>query len=176
MGNAVQAAQKAVRKAIESTYAKVMSDFHGKNGKVQMERLCMNKNIEVIMPELWATHSEWIKAGYIQELKPISEENISQLMLTNKGVLVLDKSSKLYPALKKLFPVVQKMEQEKLERIIEQNPNMENLDPLSDLWVNVVGWEMKRREVKQAYLIDNSKQTLKSRINNFWRKRKKKGR
>lgn len=133
----------------------------------------MNKNIEIITPELWATYSEWIKAGYIQELKPIPEKDISQIMLTDKGVLVIDKNSKLYPALKKLFPVVQKMEQEKLERIIEENSNMENLTPLDDLLVNVAGWELKRRMVKQTYLAEHSEATLKTRIKDFLRKAKK---
>lgn len=133
----------------------------------------MNKNIEIITPELWATYSEWIKAGYIQELKPIPEKDISQIMLTDKGVLVIDKNSKLYPALKKLFPVVQKMEQEKLERIIEENSNMENLTPLDDLLVNVAGWELKRRMVKQTYLGEHSEATLKTRIKDFLRKAKK---
>lgn len=133
----------------------------------------MNKNIEIITPELWATYSEWIKAGYIQELKPIPEKDISQIMLTDKGVLVIDKNSKLYPALKKLFPVVQKMEQEKLERIIEQNQDLESLDSLSDLWVNVIGWELKRRMIKQTYLAEHSESTLRTRIRNFLRKAKK---
>ena len=86
----------------------------------------MNKNIEIITPELWATYSEWIKAGYIQELKPIPEKDISQIMLTDKGVLVIDKNSKLYPALKKLFPVVQKMEANIFRRTFRSNIKNQN--------------------------------------------------
>lgn len=133
----------------------------------------MNKNIEMITPELFAVHSEWIRAGYIKELKPIPEKDINQIrqiMLTNKGILVIDKSSKLYPALKRLFPVVQKMDQGKLEKIIELNQDMEKLSPLDDLWVNVVGWELKRRSVRESYLQNNSKPTLKNKIINFLRK------
>lgn len=136
----------------------------------------MNRNIEVINDYLWSVNLQYIKSGYIEELKlmPGSEETtLSHVNLTNRGYIILDKSSKLYPALKRLFPIVMKMPMEELERIASKINNPEKLDALGDLYVNVAGWEIKRRCVLAEYQKNLPKPTFKDKINKFRKKVKK---
>lgn len=112
----------------------------------------MNRNIEVITPDLWAVHKEYIQAGYIRELRHIQNTRLEQINLSNTGIIILDKGSKHYSILKKMFPAAMKMNQADLEGVIEKYGDMQNLNPVTDEWVNVVGWEIKRRCIRAEYL------------------------
>ena len=135
----------------------------------------MNQNIEVINDYLWGVNFQYIKSGYIGELKlmPGSDNALSHVNLTDKGCIILDRCSKLYPALKRLFPIVMKMPMEELERIASKINNPEKLDALGDLYVNVAGWEIKRRCALAEYQKSLPKPTFKDRIKNLRKKVKK---
>ena len=130
----------------------------------------MNPHIEKINADLYAVNMQYVRNGYIAEIKmvPGHENKAGQVNLSAEGRLLIDKSSKLYPALKKLFPIVMQMDGKKLSEIIQQNQNRE-LSPLGDLWVNVCGGELKRREQKALYERTHRKSLL-QRIIEFFRK------
>lgn len=110
----------------------------------------MHWNIERINENLYGVNMQYVRNGYISDIRIVSDKATGQVNLSADGRLLIDKSSKLYPALKKLFPPVMDMDTEKLKQIIQANQNR-NLDALGDLYVNVCGWELKRREQKALY-------------------------
>ncbi|WP_455505708.1 hypothetical protein [Gemmiger formicilis] len=112
----------------------------------------MNPNVEIIAPELWAVNKNYIGAGYIKEFRHIPNTNLGQIMLSNTGIIVLDKGSKHYPILKKMFPAAMRMNRAELEAIVARYGNQPNLPVELDEWLNVAGWELKRRVVRAEYL------------------------
>lgn len=124
----------------------------------------MNPNIEVIIPELWAVNSGYIKAGWIQELTPVPG-----LESTNDGVMILKKESEFYPILKQLVPKIIQHTNEELQLCYRLN-NKAVLNDYEKLYLNVMEWEIERRRVRADYLNDLPRPTLKSRIKKFLQK------
>ena len=85
----------------------------------------MNPNIEVIAHDLWAVNFQWVKEGWIKELRfvPDAKCNCEYACLKDDGT----------------------------ER----------------LYLNVMEWEIKRRCIKQAYLLNHPKSTLKEKIKKY---------
>lgn len=131
----------------------------------------MNKNIEIITPFLWAVNKEYIKAGYIKELTPIpvDYETNEYASLTNDGVMILNKQSEFYPILKQFLPQIMAHTDEELQYCVKQM-NRDVLDAYEKLYLNVMEWEMKRRCVRQEFLINHAKPTLREKIKLLWRK------
>ena len=131
----------------------------------------MNPNIEVITPELWAVNSEYIKAGWIQELSPVPGlESVNKYAsLTNDGIMILKKESEFYPVLKQLVPKIMRHTDEELQLCHRLNHNMV-LDDYEKLYLNVMEWEIERRRVRADYLNRFPRPTLKSRIKKFLQK------
>jgi hypothetical protein len=132
----------------------------------------MNPNIEVITPELWAVHSGYIKAGWIQELTPVPgvESINADASLTNDGIMILKKESELYPTLKQFVPKIMKHTDAELEHCITTMKGKVNPDAYEKLYLNVLQWEIKRRCVRAEYLNSLPKPTFKDRIKKFLRK------
>lgn len=133
----------------------------------------MNPNIEVIAPDLWAVNFQWVKAGWIKELQPIPDVELNSekyASLKDDGTMVLNKESELYPILKQFMPKVMQHTDEELSIFNKALNQKIALDGYERLYLNVMEWEIKRRCVKQAYLLANPKLTLKEKIKKFLRK------
>lgn len=131
----------------------------------------MNPNIEVIVPELWAVNSGYIKAGWIRELSPVPGlESVNKYAsLTNDGIMILKKESEFYPILKQLVPKIMRHTDEELQLCHRLN-NKAVLDDYEKLYLNVMEWEIERRRVRADYLNRFPRPTLKSRIKKFLQK------
>ena len=134
----------------------------------------MNGNVEVINEHCWAVKMEYVKSGYIGEMKLMKGKKSEAINLTDKGVIVINADSKLCPALKILFPKVMQKPTEELQSLIDNIKNPELLDALDDLYVNVAGWEIKRRCALADYLTSQPQPTFKDKIKNFFRKKVRK--
>lgn len=133
----------------------------------------MNKNIEVINEHLWAVNMQYVKAGYIKGLKLLPDKVSEQISLTNAGIIIIDKSSKLYPALKLLFTKAMTKTADELQAILKMGNGLEPLDKADDLMINVVGWEIKRRCVRAEYLQSLSQPTFIDKFKIWIRKKVK---
>lgn len=133
----------------------------------------MNKNIEVINENLWAVNIQYVKSGYINGLRIIPDTKTGQLNVTDAGIIVIDKASVLYPALKMLFLKIMHKTTDELEEILAKGIHMKTLDKVDDLLINVVGWEIKRRCVKADYLKRLPKPTFKYKFMIWIRKKVK---
>lgn len=131
----------------------------------------MNSNIEIITPELWAVNSEYIKAGWIRELSPVSGlESINEYAsLTNDGIMILKKESELYPALKLFVPKIMQRTDKELQlcTIVKGKTVLNNYEKL---YLNVIEWEIERRRVRADYMNHLTRRTLKDRIRVFFKK------
>lgn len=133
----------------------------------------MNGNIEVINENLWAVNMQYVKEGYIEELKFITtadKEKADQIYLSNTGIIILDSGAKAYPALKKLFLMFMQKSTDELLKIMKM-PKSNSLDGLCE---NVVGWEIKRRCVMAEYMKTLPKQTFMNRLLQYVRKKVRK--
>lgn len=127
----------------------------------------MNENIEVINECLWAVNMNYLKLDYIQELKLIKESG--HINLTDQGVLVIDKSSKLFPAMKMLLPKLMEKRTDELQSILDASENAVISNSLDDLIINLCGWELKRRSVKNSYSPDIKNNRM-ARFKAYWKK------
>ncbi len=107
----------------------------------------MNRNIEVINENLWVVNMQYVRLGYIQDLK-VNSDAPDQIYLSNEGRIILDSGSKVCPALVKLFVKCMDKSTEELEQMMK----MQVRDSFEGLLQNVVGWEIKRRCVKADYM------------------------
>lgn len=129
----------------------------------------MNPNIEVITPILWAVNSQWVKAGWISELSPVADqrESVNQYAsLTNDGIMILKKESDFYPILKQIIPKIMQHTDQELQLCNQAMNEKLALNEYERLYLNVMEWEIQRRNVRRAYLRDHPK-TIKERIRNF---------
>lgn len=110
----------------------------------------MNQNIEKLQKDLFAVKMEYVKNGYVRDIRilPGEESTLGQIILSTNGKILLDKDSKLYPALKELFPEAMTLSSAELQKIIDEGQG-QILTGLDDLWFNIVGFELKRRELKK---------------------------
>ena len=122
----------------------------------------MNRNIEVINENLWAVNMQYLKEGYIEELKLIPDVEIGQINLSNTGKIILDSGARAYPAL------MQKPTDELMETM--KMPKRDSLDGLCE---NVIGWELKRRCVKAEYMKNLTQSTFKNKFIKWIRKKVK---
>lgn len=131
----------------------------------------MNPNIEIITPELWAINSNYIKAGWIQELTPVPglESTNEYASLTNDGIMILKKESPFYPILKQFVPKVMQHSNEELQ-LCHDLDNKAVLDDYEKLYLNVMEWEIERRRVRADYLNKHPRPTWKSKIKKFIQK------
>lgn len=132
----------------------------------------MNPNIEVITPELWAVNSSYIKAGWIQDLTPISgiESTNEYASLTNDGIMILKKESEFYPILKQFVPKVMQYTDKKLLCCIQALKFRTTQSSYEKVYLNVMEWEIKRRFVRDTYLNNRPCPTWKIRIKKFLQK------
>ena len=129
----------------------------------------MNPNIEVITPVLWAVNSQWVKAGWISELSPVADrgESVNQYAsLTNDGIMILKKESDFYPILKQIIPKIMQHTDQELQLCNQAMNEKLALNEYERLYLNVMEWEIQRRNVRRAYLRDHPK-TIRERIRNF---------
>ena len=110
----------------------------------------MNPNIEIITPDLWGVNMDWVKAGYIEELRPLTD-TFNQINLTNTGKIILDENSMAYQGLKKFFIKAMKFSDDELKKEFRKTGNMRGLHAGLDLWNNILGFELKRRSIKMKY-------------------------
>lgn len=110
----------------------------------------LNKNIEIIAPDLWGVNIEYIKLGYLDELKSAPDAPLQQINLTNSGRIILDKNCKSYMGLKIFFVKAMALSDKELEK--EFNYTLTRQDDKGiDLWHNILGFEVKRRKIKKEY-------------------------
>lgn len=132
----------------------------------------MNRNIEVINENLLAVNIQYVKEGYVEELKFITtadKEKTDQIYLSNTGKIILDSGARAYPILKKMFLVfMQKPTDELMETM--KMPKRDSLDGLCE---NVIGWELKRRCVKAEYMKNLTQSTFKNKFIKWIRKKVK---
>ena len=129
----------------------------------------MNPNIEVITPVLWAVNSQWVKAGWISELSLVADrgESVNQYAsLTNDGIMILKKESDFYPILKQIIPKIMQHTDQELQLCNQAMNEKLALNEYERLYLNVMEWEIQRRNVRRAYLRDHPK-TIRERIRNF---------
>ena len=132
----------------------------------------MNPNIEVIAPDLWAVNFQWVKEGWIKELRFVHDAkcNCEYACLKDDGTIVINKGSEFYPTLKSFLLKIMQRTDSELEIAAQNLKNKALLDNYERFYLNVVEWEIKRRCVKQAYLLGDPKPTLKEKIKKFLRK------
>jgi|GEM_PF-986806 len=133
----------------------------------------MNKNIEVINEHLWTVNMQYVKAGYIGGMKLLPDAKVEHINLTNAGIIVIDNSSKLYPALKLLFTKAMIKTNDELQAILDSVKNPDLLNALDDLMINVVGWEIKRRCIRADYLQSLPQPTFIDKLKKWIRKKVK---
>lgn len=132
----------------------------------------MNPNIEVITPVLWAVNSQWVKAGWISELTPVSErgESVNQYAsLTNDGIMILKKESEFYTVLKQIIPKIMQHTDQELQLCNQAMNEKLALNDYERLYLNVMQWEIRRRNVRRIYLQDHP-QTIWGKIKRFLKK------
>lgn len=129
----------------------------------------MNRNIEVINENLWAVNMQYLKEGYIEELKLIPDVEIGQINLSNTGKIILDSGARAYPALKKMFLIFMQKPTDELMKTMKM-PKRDSLDGLCE---NVIGWELKRRCVKAEYMKNLTQSTFKNKFIKWIRKKVK---
>lgn len=129
----------------------------------------MNPNIEVILPELWAVNSQWIRQGWIKELTPVpglKDSTNEYASLTDDGILILKKESDFYPVLRQIVPRIMQHTDQELQ-ICNYTMNKQiMLDDYERMYLNVMQWEIKRREIRCEYL-NNHPKSLIARIRYF---------
>jgi hypothetical protein len=133
----------------------------------------MNSNIDIINDNLWAVNMSYVKQGYIKELQLLP--NVSKLgnvEMTTQGIILLDKSSELFPALKFVFLKAMTKTNKELQDILSECPSAEN-DRLCDLLISAVDWEVKRRCVKEEYEKSPPKSTAIDKLKQVRKKVKK---
>lgn len=132
----------------------------------------MNPNIEVIAPDLWAVNFQWVKEGWIKELRFVHDAkcNCEYACLKDDGTIVINKGSEFYPMLKSFMLKIMQHTDSELKNSVQNLNNKTVLDNYERFYLNVMEWEIKRRCVKQAYLLANPKPTLKEKIKKFLRK------
>lgn len=132
----------------------------------------MNPNIEVIAPDLWAVNFQWVKEGWIKELRfvPDAKCNCEYACLKDDGTMVINKGSDFYPMLKSFMLKIMQRTDSELNDSVQNLNNKAVLDNYERFYLNVMEWEIKRRCVKQAYLLANPKPTLKEKIKKILRK------
>lgn len=132
----------------------------------------MNPNIEVITPVLWAVNSQWVKAGWISELTPVSDHGASvnqYASLTNDGIMILKKESEFYPVLKQIIPKIMKHTDQELQLCNQAMNGKLALNDYERMYLNVMEWEIQRRNVRRAYLQEHP-QTIWGKIRRFLKK------
>lgn len=136
----------------------------------------MNKNIEVINEYLWAVNQEYVKMGMIQELVtlPGCSPELEDANLTNEGILILNKLSPVYDICKKMMIRIMQHTDEQLNHAYEKMNLIENPDSYESMYRGLIGWELKRRSVRQDFLNSNPEPTIWDKIINYVRKKVKK--
>lgn len=130
----------------------------------------MNSNIEKIAPDLWAVNFQWVKNGWIKDIQIIPGGSTNPINLSAEGKIFLDKDSPAYTALKMIFTKIMKKTTEELQELVGKKELSEKMNTLEDWIINAAGFELRRRAIKQSYLHNQSKPTLKSKIRNMLRK------
>lgn len=121
----------------------------------------MNPNVEIITPELWAVNSEYIKAGWIENLTYLYPENPNPYAsLTDNGVLIIRKETEFYDFLKKMLPRIMRYSDKTLQDFIDILSAKADKDEYEKALQNLVEWEQKRRRVKVEYLKHNKPLSL----------------
>ena len=81
--------------------------------------------------------------------------------------MVINKGSEFYPMLKSfMLKIIQRTDSE-LKDSVQNLNNKAVLDGYERLYLNVMEWEIKRRCIKQAYLLNHPKSTLKEKIKKY---------
>ncbi len=133
----------------------------------------MNGNIEVINEHLWAVNQEYVKAGYIKEIAslPGNTPEKNNISLTDQGILILNKNAPSYDVTRKLVIRVMGHTDDQLNFAHEKMLKVEKPDAYEKMYLNVLGWEIKRRCVRADYLKSQSKPTFKDKIKKFLERR-----
>lgn len=132
----------------------------------------MNPNIEVIAPDLWAVNFQWVKEGWIKELRFVHDAkcNCEYACLKDDGTIVINKGSEFYPMPKSFLLKIMERTDSELKDSVQNLNNKAVLDNYERFYLNVMELEIKRRCIKQAYLLANSKPTLKEKIKKILQK------
>lgn len=109
----------------------------------------MNPNIETILPDLWGVNMEWVEAGFIPGIKLISGTK-EIINLSSDGKIILDKQAKSYDGLKFFFKKAMRFSDQELKAKFYYAKKFKDADSGVDLWYNILGFEIKRREIKQV--------------------------
>lgn len=119
----------------------------------------MNRNIEVINENLWAVNQYYVKGGYVKELVtlPGCSPEKEDACLTEDGILILNKASPVYEVCKGLMIRIIPYSDDLLKSIYELGEKIQNPDPYEFMYFHVIGWEIKRREVKADYMKNYTK-------------------
>lgn len=135
----------------------------------------MNGNIEVINENLWAVNQHYVQAGYIKELTtlPGKSPEIKSISLTDTGVLILNTADPAYDISRKLLLKIMEHSDEQLKFAYNKMHHIKNPDTYEKMYLNVLGWEIKRRCVKADYLSSLPKQTFKDKLKTYIRKKVK---
>lgn len=133
----------------------------------------MNKNIEVINENLWAVNQQYVKLGYIKELStlPGMSPETKPISLTEQGILVLNTVDPVYDITRKLLIRIMQHSDEQLQDAYEKMQKVKEPDAYERMYLNVLGWEIKRRCVKVEYIANLPRPTLKDKIKNIYRKK-----
>lgn len=133
----------------------------------------MNQNIKIINPKLWIVNFNYVKMGYIQELKFTFTNANDAMCLMDDGRLILNaalprhdqcvpyiqavmkvSTPKLYTqdgfmwVLKNMFPSLKNYTNLQLEQFIRQN----NLVALKSIYLDVCNWETQRRKLQKTFI------------------------
>lgn len=137
----------------------------------------MNQNIKIITPKLWAVNFNFVKMGYIQELR-FTVTNANDVMcLMDDGRLILNSALPRYDqcvpyiqavmkvstpklhtqdgflwVLKNMFPCLKNYTSLQMEQFIQQN----NLGALKSIYLDVCNWETQRRKLQKTFIKDKT--------------------
>ena len=132
----------------------------------------MNANIRIIQEDLIAVNFNHVDFGYIKDIQLQPGVNIKgkDATLSFDGILLLNKVSPVYEVLLKMMPRVMKKSDELLRDAKNELDQQGCSDEYEVFYSSILGWEIKRRQVKAEYLKQSTKETFKDRINKMFRK------
>ena len=109
--------------------------------------MLMNKNIEVINPDLYAVRFSLIPLMSDIDYKPDNEVPAYEepLRVSNDGVIVLNKDNQLFEILKSQFPKTMKKKDKQLKKELNYLKSAKNKTDYHWIYLGIVEAEMQRR-------------------------------
>ena len=126
----------------------------------------MNKNIEVIAPDIWAVRFSLIPFIVEIDYKPDSSVVAYEepVRVSNDGIIILNKDNQLFEILKSQFPKTMKKKDKQLKKELNYLKLVKNKTDYHWIYLGMIETEMQRRLKRKGLINDGNS---KNRNSNF---------